>query len=96
MTKHVALNYGEYTIPEGCVIKRSGNSLTIRESKARKVPVTEFRCKDCKFFGTGPSTRSYWYKTTVCLAKQKTVFKDTPIYYATKPYGKLCDKFEQK
>lgn len=90
------LKLGLYKIPEGKVAVISHGILTIRESKSR--PITDLRCKDCKFFGLGSTLRPQW-TTTVCLKKPKKATDKHPdwkLHYHAVPTGKICNMFEEK
>lgn len=90
------LQLGQYEIPEGKVATISHGILTIRESKNR--PISDSRCRDCKFIGHGHATDGHW-TTTVCLKKPKEVKSKTnvdKIYFHANPTGKICEMFEPK
>lgn len=86
------LQIGEYFIPNGCTIKRVGQTIHVYKKQSNKLPPSEKRCRDCKFFGKG-HTVSLYYLANVCLKnpKQKEGF-----FYSTTPVHKICEKFELK
>ena len=91
------LKKGTYTIPEGCVVKLNGNTLTIRENR-RKV-ITDDRCRDCKFFLAKGKTGPGPWDSPVCLNMPKKD-KDGNIkegyHYSIRPTGKICKLFQKK
>ena len=93
----IELELGQYKIPEGKVATISHGILTIRESKTK--PITDNRCRDCKYIGDGKATDSDHWTTCVCLKKPKTIRKQKSfgqIYFAANPTGKICEMFEAK
>lgn len=89
-----ALEFGEYSLPEDCVVQRKGTTIILRPN--RKIRVNEHRCRNCKHFGIGATSTAIYYPKRICLLKPKTEYKGEQIYFAANAYDKICDKFELK
>lgn len=102
------LQIGEYIIPDGCTIRRVGNTIQVYQKVKKKLDAGDYRCKDCKHYVDGHTGLHYWI-TKVCDMKPKTLsrlsergkalhkdFKDFKLYYYTNGYEKPCDKFEAR
>ena len=88
------LGYGEYIIPSGATLERDGKNIIIRPSKRK--PISDDRCRDCKFFGSGPATKTIFWKTSVCLKQPKREHLGTMIYKHVGRTNKICEQFERK
>ena len=88
---------GNYLIPDGCTITRSGNILSVRKKICNKLTEDEYRCKDCVHRVKGYSLNSGHYPTMVCEELPKREGKDGIMRYkAVTKYGLPCTKFEKK
>ena len=83
------LKIGEYTIPEGCTIKRIGNTIQVYQKKQRDTSV--LRCRDCKYCDENMNQWYHWY---LCLAR--TWGKKYKRNYNVRPSKKACAKFERR
>lgn len=83
------LKIGEYTIPDGCTIKRVGNTIKVYAKK--QVDTSILRCRDCKH--CVPHSNG-WFATYNCMAR--TWGKRYPRHYVVTKSTKACDKFEKK
>jgi len=91
------LTIGQYKIQDGMVAKINGGILTIREPKVK--PITDLRCRDCKYFGSGHAFDNIYWTTTVCMKKPKVIPKkkhNIDIFYHVGQTTKPCDMFEPK
>lgn len=86
------LQIGEYFIPEGCTIKRVGKTILVYKKKSNKLPPSEKRCRNCKFFGKWHTVHLY-YLANACLKKPK---QKEGFFFSTFPTHKICEKFELK
>lgn len=84
------LKIGEYTIPEGCTIKRIGNTIQVYQKKKQR-DTSVLRCRDCKYCDENTNQWYHWY---LCLAREWG--KDHKRNYNIKPHFKACEKFERK
>lgn len=84
------LKIGEYTIPEGCTIKREGNTVKVYQKK--QIDTSVSRCRDCKYCEIMSVTP--WYKYYACMAR--TWGKKYPRHYTVTLSTKACEKFEKK
>ena len=102
------LQIGEYFIPDGCTIKRVGNTIHVYQKKKDKHKVEDYRCKDCKHYTSGHAGLYYW-TTMVCdmkpkvlsqaMEKRKALHKDFQyykLYYTAQKYGMPCNLFEAR
>ena len=102
------LQVGEYFIPDGCTIKKIGNTIRVYQKKKDKLDVKDYRCKDCIHYTDGHSGLYYW-TTMVCDAKPKVLssamekrrenhkdFQHFKLYFAAQKYGKPCNLFEAR
>ena len=95
------LQIGEYFIPDGCTIRRVGNTIQVYQKKKDKLDIKDYRCKDCVHYVDGHTGLHYW-TTKVCNMKPKTLlrlpeeFKDFKLYFGAQKYEKPCDKFEAR
>lgn len=80
------LKIGEYTIPEGCTIKRIGNTIQVYQKK--QIDPTILRCRQCKYC-VRKSFNFYG-----CMAR--TWGKKYPRHYTVTLSTKACEKFERK
>lgn len=92
------LEIGDYVIPDGCSIMRSGRTLLVYETKSNKLKEGDYRCKDCIHYIKGYSPNSGWFETTVCRMFPKRMSKDGKrmLYKAAYKYGKPCDSFKMR
>ena len=88
------LQVGEYTIPEGCTLERTGKFVSIRPIHNY---VNKPRCYDCKHCGSGKATKG-GFTTTICLIQPKhCVDRDGgTLYYHIGMRHLACEKFEKK
>ena len=84
------LKIGEYTIPEGCTIKREGNTVKVYQKK--QIDPTILRCRQCKYFFT--DNKKPWTSIDKCMAR--TWGKKYPRHYTVTQSTKACEKFERK
>lgn len=102
------LQIGEYFIPEGCTLKRIGNTIQVYRKKVKKLKEGDYRCKDCKHYICGHTCLSHW-TTMVCELRPKELsqalerrkalnkrFKDYKLYRAAQAYNMPCELFEVK
>lgn len=82
------LKIGEYTIPDGCTIKRVGNVVKVYAKK--QVDTSILRCRDCKHCVPHPYG---WSNIFNCMAR--TWGKKHPRHYVVSLSTKACDKFEK-
>lgn len=82
------LKIGEYTIPEGCTIKRTGNIIQVYKKK--QVDTSILRCRDCRHCEPNP----LWNRQYQCAAR--TWGKTYKRHYTISLYKKACDKIELK
>ena len=83
------LKIGEYTISDGCTIKRVGNVVKVYAKK--QVDTSILRCMDCKH--CVPHSNG-WIATYNCMAR--TWGKKYVRHYVVSKSTKACDKFEKK
>lgn len=81
------LKIGEYTIPEGCTIKREGNTVKVYQKK--QIDPTILRCRQCKY-----CMRKSLFNVYICMAR--TWGKKYPRHYTVTPSTKACENFERK
>ena len=81
------LKIGEYTITEGCTIKREGNTVKVYQKK--QIDPTILRCRQCKY-----CMRKSLFSVYKCLSRKWG--KDHKRNYTIKPHFKACEKFERK
>lgn len=81
------LKIGEYIIPEGCTIKRIGNTIQVYQKK-KQIDTSVLRCRDCKY------CENQWYHCYLCLAR--TWGKKYKRNYIVRPSKKACAKFERR
>ena len=98
------LQIGEYVIPDGCTVRRTGNVLQVYKRRDKKYMVNydNPRCRNCIHFVSGHTKYGYW-TTMVCDAKPKVLrkeetgyYKDMKLYFCARPYDKPCDKYVRK
>lgn len=100
------LQIGEYLIPDGCTIKRVGNTIQVYQKKKDRLDVDEYRCKDCIHYTDGHAGLYHW-TTMICDAKPKKLsvpmekrkanhkcFQYYKLYFAAQKYGKPCEMFK--
>ena len=81
------LKIGEYIIPEGCTIKREGNTVKVYQKK--QIDPTILRCRQCKY-----CMRKSLFNVYICMAR--TWGKKYPRHYTVTPSTKACEKFEMR
>ena len=86
------LQIGEYILPDECTIKRVGKIIHVYKKLSKKLPSSEKRCRDRRFFGKGHTVHPY-YLANVCLKKPK---QKEGFFFSTFPTHKICEKFENK
>lgn len=89
------ITIGEYFIPEGCTVKRVGNTIVVYKKAPRGLPPNEVRCRDCIHFGKGHTIRP-WYFTDVCFDKPKKKDGKIEYYFSTTATSKVCEHFVKK
>ena len=87
------LKPGEYTLPEGHVLIRTGGRITVRLRKNINNVKNPFHCGDCKYFGTGRTHRGSWLGEVPCCTKR---VKKNGLYYVTYEVSLVCNDFEKK
>ncbi len=85
---------GEYILPEGYTMERTGKFITVRPIVKR---ITDPRCMDCKHCASGKATAN-GYTTPVCLLQPKgrTDSAGNKLYFHTGMRSKPCEKFENR
>lgn len=94
----ILLTEGEYQIPDGYTIERSGNKFVVRPSHKNVLSEDDHRCRDCVHRVMGYSKNSGYYKTYVCLMQPvcKDKIKGVVRYKAVGEYGKSCSSFAKR
>lgn len=92
------LTEGEYEIPDGYTIERSGNRLVVRPSHKNVLSEDDPRCRDCVHRVMGYSKNSGYYETHVCQKQPVCTDKIKGVvrYKAVGEYGKACSDFVKR
>ena len=96
------LTYGEFIIPDDAVVTvdRDRHVINIHQRMHQnKIAPDDYRCRNCKYYDYGYTTRLSSFKVGVCTLKPKNkinVYYGEKLYKRAEPKCKPCEHFIKK